>query len=53
MSPPPPDGGTPSDVADRKAQHLLKVLGVGYARLWVPLADPANPDSRVICGGRL
>lgn len=42
--------GTPSDVADRKAQHLLKVLGVGYARLWVTLADPANPDSRVICG---
>lgn len=42
--------GTPSDVADKKAQHLLKVLGVGYSRLWVTLADPANPDSRVVCG---
>ena len=42
--------GTPSDISDRKAQHLLKVLGVGYSRLWVTLADPANPDSRVVCG---
>ncbi len=42
--------GTPSDVADKKAQQLLKVLGVGYSRLWVTLADPGNPDSRVVCG---
>jgi hypothetical protein len=42
--------GTPSDVADKKAQHLIKALGVGYSRLWVTLADTANPQSRVVCG---
>ena len=42
--------GTPSDVADKKAQQLLKVLGVGYSRLWVTLADPGNPNSKVVCG---
>ena len=42
--------GTPSDVADKKAQQRLKVLGVGYSRLWVTLADPANPNSKVVCG---
>ncbi len=42
--------GTPSDVADQKAQRLLKVLGVGYSRLWVTLADTGNPSSRVVCG---
>jgi len=42
--------GTPSDVADQKAQRLLRALGVGYSRLWVTLADTGNPDSRVVCG---
>ena len=42
--------GTPSDVADLKAQRLLRALGVGYSRLWVTLADTGNPDSRVVCG---
>ena len=42
--------GTPSDITDKKAQHLLKVLGVGYSRLWVTLADPGNSASRVVCG---
>ena len=42
--------GTPSDVADQKAQRLLRALGVGYSRLWVTLADTGNPNSRVVCG---
>ena len=42
--------GTPPDNVDPKAQKLLKVLGVGYSRLWVNLADPANPKSQIICG---
>ncbi len=41
--------GMPSDIADKKAQRLLRDLGVGYSRLAVTLADPANPASRVIC----
>jgi hypothetical protein len=41
--------GTPSDVNDPKAQALLKKLGVGYSRLALTLANPANPKSRVTC----
>jgi hypothetical protein len=41
--------GTPSDIHDRTAQRLLQKLGVGYARLWVTLANPANPSSRITC----
>jgi hypothetical protein len=41
--------GTPSDVNDPKAQALLKKLGIGYARIALTLADPANPASRVTC----
>ena len=41
--------GTPSDINDPKAQALLKKLGVGYARIALTLADPANPASRVTC----
>jgi len=41
--------GTPSDVDDPKAQALLKKLGVGYARVALTLAAPANPASRVTC----
>ncbi len=41
--------GTPSDVNDPKAQALLKKLGVGYARIALTLANPADPASRVTC----
>jgi hypothetical protein len=41
--------GTPSDLDDLAAQALLKKLGVGYARIALTLADPADPASRVIC----
>jgi hypothetical protein len=41
--------GTPSDIHDAKAQDLLKKLGVGYARLAVTLANPADPTSRITC----
>jgi hypothetical protein len=41
--------GTPSDVNDSKAQALLKKLGVGYARIALTLANPADPGSRVTC----
>jgi hypothetical protein len=41
--------GSPSDINDPKAQALLKKLGVGYARIALTLADPANPASRVTC----
>jgi Glycosyl hydrolases family 39 len=41
--------GTPSDINDRKAQALLKKLGVGYARIALTLANPADPGSRVTC----
>jgi hypothetical protein len=41
--------GMPSDIADAKAQRLLQKLGVGYSRLAVTLANPANPASRVVC----
>jgi hypothetical protein len=41
--------GTPSDINDPKAQALLKKLGVGYARIALTLADPADPASRVTC----
>jgi hypothetical protein len=41
--------GTPSDVDDPKAQALLKKLGVGYSRIALTLANPADPASRVIC----
>lgn len=41
--------GTPSDIHDPTAQGLLQKLGVGYARLWVTLANPADPSSRITC----
>jgi hypothetical protein len=41
--------GTPSDIHDPTAQQLLQKLGVGYARLWVTLANPASPSSRITC----
>ena len=41
--------GTPSDINDPKAQALLKKLGVGYARIALTLANPADPASRVTC----
>jgi hypothetical protein len=41
--------GTPSDIHDPKAQELLKKLGVGYARLWLTVANPADPSSPIIC----
>jgi hypothetical protein len=41
--------GTPSDINDPKAQALLKKLGVGYARIALTLADPADPASRITC----
>lgn len=41
--------GMPSDIGDKQAQQLLRKLGVGYSRLAVTLADPANPDSRIVC----
>jgi hypothetical protein len=41
--------GTPSDINDPKAQALLKKLGVGYARIALTLANPADPGSRVTC----
>lgn len=41
--------GTPSDIHDPTAQRLLQKLGVGYARLWVTLANPADPSSRITC----
>jgi len=41
--------GTPSDVNDPKAQALLKKLGVGYARIALTLANPADAASRVTC----
>ena len=41
--------GTPSDIHDPAAQRLLRKLGVGYARLWVTLANPADPSSRITC----
>lgn len=41
--------GMPSDIADKKAQRLLQLLGVGYSRLAVTLADPASPASRIVC----
>jgi hypothetical protein len=41
--------GTPSDIADPAAQKLLKKLGVGYARIALTLANPADSTSRVTC----
>jgi hypothetical protein len=41
--------GTPSDIHDPQAQQLIKQLGVGYARLWLTLANPADPHSRITC----
>jgi hypothetical protein len=41
--------GTPSDIHDPRAQQLIKQLGVGYARLWLTLANPADPRSRITC----
>jgi Glycosyl hydrolases family 39 len=41
--------GTPTDVTDKTAQRLFKVLGVGFTRLAVTMSDPANPQSRIIC----
>jgi Glycosyl hydrolases family 39 len=41
--------GTPSDIEDRTAQKLLKKLGVGYARIALTLANPADSTSRVTC----
>jgi hypothetical protein len=41
--------GTPSDIHDSVAQALLKKLGVGYARIALTLADPADPSSRITC----
>jgi hypothetical protein len=41
--------GTPSDINDPRAQQLLKQLGVGYARLSLTLANPADPQSRITC----
>jgi hypothetical protein len=41
--------GTPSDINDPKAQALLKKLGVGYARIALTLANPADPASRITC----
>ena len=41
--------GTPSDIHDPVAQALLKKLGVGYARIALTLADPAEPSSRITC----
>jgi hypothetical protein len=41
--------GTPSDINDSKAQELLKRLGVGYARLWLTVSNPADPSSRIVC----
>jgi hypothetical protein len=41
--------GSPSDINDPRAQELLKKLGVGYARLWLTVANPAVPTSKIIC----
>jgi hypothetical protein len=41
--------GTPSDINDPKAQALLKKLGIGYSRIALTLADPADPASRLTC----
>jgi len=41
--------GTPSDIEDPTAQKLLKKLGVGYARIALTLANPADSTSRVTC----
>ncbi len=41
--------GSPSDVNDPTAQRLLKKLGVGYARLALTLANPADSTSSVTC----
>jgi hypothetical protein len=41
--------GTPSDIHDPSAQALLKKLGVGYARIALTLAVPADPNSRITC----
>ncbi|HEX4091721.1 MAG TPA: hypothetical protein VHZ33_23655 [Trebonia sp.] len=41
--------GSPSDINDPAAQKLLKKLGVGYARLALTLANPADPTSRITC----
>jgi Glycosyl hydrolases family 39 len=41
--------GSPSDIDDPRAQALLKKLGVGYARIALTLAHPADPASRVTC----
>jgi hypothetical protein len=41
--------GTPSDIHDPAAQALLKKLGVGYARIALTLANPADPSSRITC----
>jgi hypothetical protein len=41
--------GSPSDINDPRAQALLKKLGVGYARIALTLANPADPASRVTC----
>ena len=41
--------GTPSDINDPKALRLLKKLGVGYSRIALTLASPADPKSPVIC----
>jgi Glycosyl hydrolases family 39 len=41
--------GSPSDIDDPAAQALLRKLGVGYARIALTLANPANPASKVTC----
>jgi hypothetical protein len=41
--------GMPSDIEDPTAQKLLKKLGVGYSRIALTLANPADPTSRVTC----
>jgi hypothetical protein len=41
--------GTPSDINDPKAQALLKKLGIGYSRIALTLANPADPASRLTC----
>jgi hypothetical protein len=37
------------DATDTTAQGLLKTLGIGYARVWLTLANPGNPGSGVVC----
>ncbi len=44
--------GSPSDINDPRAQKLLKKLGVGYARLALTLANPADATSSVTCAAQ-